>query len=197
MTKVAYSGLPRDANQEDIDIEGQIGECFRVIISKTAETYFNLLKSIVHYKTNKEELFDECVKLIFKSCLSRVLPFVKHGAFHAERECRLLRILSSPKEETSLKFRQKSQMMTRHLPIGLEGQISWPITPACDKDDHRFLPLPIREIIVGPARHQAVSKQSVEAMLRKHGYMKYDRSKTGYDWDEVEVRCSLIPLQNT
>lgn len=194
MTKMVYADPPSNATQEDIEIENQVRECFQKIISKTAQAYPDLLKSVGYFNTDENELLELCVNMVCKYYVGQILPLVKHGAFYAERECRLLHGLALS-EETELVFRQKSQMMTRHLPLGLKGKGSWSATPASDKE--KFLPLPIREIVVGPTRHQVISKHSVEALLRKYGHMAYDCGETGYDWGDVKVSCSSIPLQST
>ncbi len=193
VTKVVYADPPNNANQENVEAARQVRECFRVIIYKLAHAYPTLLRTVGFFHTDENGLLERCVDNVCKYYLGQILPLVKHGAFYAERECRLLHLLRSP-EETELMFRQKSQMMTRHLPLGLKGKGPWSTTPASNKE--KFLPLPIREVVVGPTRHQAISKHSVEALLRKYGHMAYDRSETGYDWGDVKVSCSLIPLQS-
>ena len=94
-----------------------------------------------------------------------VAALMKHSAFKAEREVRIVRNLRSDERER-LQFRQKQSMMTRHLPLKIE----------CG--------LPIEMIYVGPCRNKDVSKISVGDLLRSRGINPDGR-----------VICSDIPYQ--
>lgn len=105
--------------------------------------------------------------------LTLVAPLVKDPAFIKENECRIVKSISSD-ELIDLKFLQRSNMMSRHLP--LRPPMRTPSTP------YR---LPIAEIIIGPCRHPQVSRLSVDTLLQQKGY-------TG-----VPVSISKIPFQTT
>lgn len=130
----------------------------------------------------------------FQGYLWKFIPLLKHGAFHAEREWRVVHELSEA-EKARLEFLQRPSITTRHLPLGFMRDTPQATDKQAQSDGRRLIPLPIQEIVVGPARHQEVSKQSVETLLNKHGYKPYDSMETGYSWEEVVVQCSPTPLQ--
>jgi len=92
------------------------------------------------------------------AAMGRVGAMIKHPAFTAEAEFRCIHKLE-PSEHGSLEFRQKAGMLSRYLPLYF---------PPLGKPREKLLP--IEGVIVGPCRHSAVSKASVEMLLRKHGY---------------------------
>jgi hypothetical protein len=53
-----------------------------------------------------------------------------------------------------VKFKQKSTLMSRHLPLSFAG------SPM----------LPIAGVIIGPGRHQQITRVSVDTALRQKGY---------------------------
>jgi hypothetical protein len=93
------------------------------------------------------------------NALARIAPFAKHPGFATEREFRLVRSLTGD-DYPSLIVRQKGTLLARHLPLLLPSGSS-------SAEQQR---LPINSIVVGPARHKAVSAISVAVLLKKHGY---------------------------
>jgi hypothetical protein len=91
--------------------------------------------------------------------LTYIAPIIKHPAFSAEMEWRLLRQLREP-DLPNLKYRQRQSMMARHLPLALR----LPYAPAGSRL------LPISGVLVGPSRHKDLSVVSVATMLRTIGY---------------------------
>jgi hypothetical protein len=99
-----------------------------------------------------------------------VAPFavlLKDPCFRGEREWRLIRSLYVG-EHPNLIFRQRQTMLARHLPLRVGHQ------------------LPLAEVMIGPSRHQAISKVAVHDLLEANGYRS-----------NVPVSCSQIPLQAT
>lgn len=200
--KVIYFDVPDSASSEYISAQNNVQNFFEKSILSYADTYFKGAKSYVespidNHSSNQdiENLLHGFASYLFRGNLDILFPLIKHGAFLSERECRILHVLGD-QEISKLKFLQRSHMMTRHLPLGLQKGSSRLTLSSCDSDVRNLLPLPIREIIIGPARHQKISKESVEAMLSKNNHKKYDENETGYDWNEVNVTCSETPIQN-
>jgi hypothetical protein len=76
---------------------------------------------------------------------------LKHPAFAAEREWRLVNYYR-PEDPTPLKFRQRTSMMSRHLPLRLSK------------------PLPISGVMIGPCRYPELSRVAVSDLLQTYGY---------------------------
>ena len=95
---------------------------------------------------------------VWADAAAYVAPLLKHPAFQAENEWRVIRRLSQP-DIPKLKYRQRSSMLSRQLPLTFEP----PVAGQRPK-------LPIAEIMVGPARHKASSRITVGDMLRTIGY---------------------------
>lgn len=102
--------------------------------------------------------------------LTYLAPLIKHPKFLEEQEWRLVRQLR-PNEHSKLKYRSKSTMISRHLPLKLGGQNNI---------------LPINKIIVGPSRNKNVSRISVGDLLKSCLYPD----------GEVQVVESEVPFQN-
>jgi hypothetical protein len=87
-----------------------------------------------------------------------IAPLVKNPGFFKEKEVRIAKGYAAGDVE-SLRFIQKNTMMSRHIPLRPPGQ-----SPS---EPYR---LPIAEIIVGPSRHQQISRISVGTLLQQKGY---------------------------
>lgn len=98
---------------------------------------------------------------------------MKNPAFSKEREVRVTK-RAVPGDLQNLRFLQKNNMMTRHLPLRFS---SLSLSPTL------HYRLPISEIIIGPCRNPLVSKASVVALLAQKGY------------EAVNVSLSQIPLR--
>jgi hypothetical protein len=91
---------------------------------------------------------------------------IKHDAFIAEKEWRLLHYLR-PHEGGELEFLQRSSMLSRHLPLRIGDR------------------LPIKRIIVGPCRHPNPSSIAVGDLLKK----------CDYDVSKIAIERSRVPYQ--
>jgi DUF2971 family protein len=80
-----------------------------------------------------------------------LLACLKHPAFRAEKEWRLVCHLS-PDDPTPMRFRQRQSLMSRHLPLALNGQ------------------LPITGTLVGPCKYPVLSTTAVKDLLQANGY---------------------------
>jgi Protein of unknown function (DUF2971) len=79
----------------------------------------------------------------------------KHPSFSSEKERRIVTAIRQD-ELKQIEFSQKRTLLARHLPINWTG------------DDGR---LPISRLFVGPAPAQAVTRVSVDCLLKKHDYV--------------------------
>ncbi|CAA7626016.1 conserved hypothetical protein [Candidatus Terasakiella magnetica] len=100
-------------------------------------------------------------------------PFLKDPAFAAEKEWRIAHELNSG-DILNMKYLQRTALMSRHIPL--------PYPPPTEPNSKL---LPIKEILVGPGRHQTVSRISVGDLLLTCGYPK----------DAIPVTLSSIPFQ--
>src|SRR5439155_16315344 len=91
--------------------------------------------------------------------ITYIAPSIKHPAFAAEKEWRLLRRLQLM-DLPRMKFRQRQSMLARHLPVALRILGS----PTESKL------LPIVGVRVGPSRHKEISQVGVADLLRATGY---------------------------
>lgn len=116
----------------------------------------------------------------WSGCTAFVSPVLKHPAFRSEQEWRLIRSLRS-EDRVELQFRQRSQMLSRHLPLP---------PPLPSSAPHPFggarATLPITAIRIGPSRHSAVSAEGVRALLEACHYSPL-----------VKVEVSTVPFQST
>jgi hypothetical protein len=110
--------------------------------------------------------------------LGLLAPLVKHPKFAEEAEWRVVYPLKR-EDMRRLQFRQRQGLMARHIPLHFG-----------DRDQHDYSPLPIRSIMVGPARHKEVSRVSVNALLQSFGY-----SLDGM-WP-ISVAVSDVPFRTT
>lgn len=133
-------------------------------MERIADLLFSSFMSIYRYASTTVPLstWAKDYVTIWASTLGEVAPQLKHPDFKNEAEWRL--VVSLVEENPSeLVFQQRSAMISRHLPLRRE-------------------PLPIRRVLVGPARHKEVAAESLRLALRKHGYT-------------AEVDVSDTPLQ--
>jgi hypothetical protein len=93
------------------------------------------------------------------SAISYLAPIVKDPGFAIEREIRVIHPLYES-EKNDIEVLQKKTMMSRHLPLTF---------PAGGENNGLPL-LPIHRILVGPGRHQEISRVSVDTLLRSKGY---------------------------
>jgi Protein of unknown function (DUF2971) len=99
---------------------------------------------------NLEEWAQEFLDL-YLSYIETFLLCLKDPAFEAEREWRLV-YTYRPDDPTCMCFRQRQSMMSRHLPLRLEGK------------------LPITGVMVGPCRYPLLSRIAVSDLLQANGY---------------------------
>lgn len=99
---------------------------------------------------NEDAWTDEFVRC-FLWQLSFLAPCLKHPTYADEEEWRLVYNLK-PDDPTTMRFRQRQSMMTRHMPLKLTG------------------PLPITSVMVGPCRHPIISRVAVCDLLLAHGF---------------------------
>lgn len=92
------------------------------------------------------------------SAITTLAPMIKDPGFSKERECRIIKGFAID-DMPSLKFLQKNNLMSRHLPL----------QPPLKNGDIPYR-LPIIEVMVGPCRNPHVSKVSVDTLLRQKGY---------------------------
>jgi hypothetical protein len=105
----------------------------------------------------------------------QLAPMVKDPAFRGENEYRIVHEFKSD-EMSKLRFRQKQNLMSLHLPL---------VFPPPNTATHTTL-LPIVEVMVGPSRHKEVSRLRVGVLLRQRGYPPV-----------VQVTMSSVPFQTT
>jgi hypothetical protein len=101
----------------------------------------------------------------------RLAPVVRDAAFSAEREYRMIHELQSY-DMPFVRYQQKSSLLGRYIdlkPHGWEGL--------------RVPRLPIQKVMIGPGRHQGITKRSVESLLQQMGYT------------DIEVTLSERPVQ--
>ena len=122
-------------------------------------------------KRNSNLSLPEWVQLFLPKWRNHILifaPLMKDSSFKAENEWRLF-ITLHPDDVGQMKYLQKGSIMTRHLPFRYQPKLQ--------------LPLPIKEIIVGPSRHKEISKISVGDLLRTNNF------------NSAKIECSAIPFR--
>lgn len=153
-------------------------ECLLLKVEYEPENQANLLDDIVN---RAEQLYincegrqraanlDEWTQEFVHFYLWRIeifLACLKHPAFRGEKEWRLVCYLS-PDNLTPMRFLQRQSMMSRHLPLALNGQ------------------LPITGVLVGPCRYPVLSRIAVNDLLQANGY---DAAIAKVDVTEVPYR---------
>jgi hypothetical protein len=103
--------------------------------------------------------------------ISRLAPLVKDDCFRAESEFRIAYELTV-QEYPQIRMAQKETLLSRYVPLTF---------PAWTKT--RVPTLPIAKLIIGPGRHQAITRVSVMVLLTQMGYAN------------VPVTISERPLQ--
>lgn len=98
--------------------------------------------------------------------LSPYAPCIKNPTFEDEKEWRLIYHLR-PGDPTSMQFKQRQSMMTRHIPLRLKK------------------PLPITQALVGPCRHPRLSQVAAADLLLAGGY----------DPNTVKVEITEVPYR--
>lgn len=126
-------------------------------IAKLAKTVVHGLKRLIfNYKPDQVELANEIFEGLRWAGLSP-----KHAAFEHEREWRLCAF-----------FKEGDKVFFRSTPT-LKPYLEYPFAGR----------LPIEKVMIGPQRHQARAKQSVEQLLSQEGLR------------HVEVISSIIPFR--
>jgi hypothetical protein len=153
-------------------------ECLLLKVEYEPENQANLLDDIVnqaeqHYinceSRQRAAKLDEWTQEFVHFYLSRIeifLACLKHPAFRAEKEWRLVCPLS-PDNPAPMRFLQRQSMMSRHLPLALNGQ------------------LPITGVLVGPCRYPMLSRIAVNDLLQANGY---DAAIARVDVTEIPYR---------
>jgi hypothetical protein len=108
----------------------------------------NRAESIVQWTKEFLEVWDDVI--------TQIAPMIKDPSFLSEKEFRIVHQLTTD-DARSLRVIQKETMMTRHLPLRTP---SIAVVPT----------LPIVGVRVGPCRHPAVTRISVDTALRQRGY---------------------------
>ena len=127
---------------------------------------------------------------LWHDVLGEIAPLIKDPAFDEEREWRLMRLVNYDTcDRLGLAFSNSQSMLKRHFKLQL-------------KVDGL---LPIKQIMVGPARHQQVSVHSLHALLLHKGYKVADPRTSAEpgnvqvptDADAIILSLSKIPYQST
>lgn len=105
--------------------------------------------------------------------ISRLAPIVKDDCFKAENEFRIVHQLTVA-EYGQIRVSQRETLLSRYIPLTFP---CWTKT--------RTPTLPIVKVIIGPSRHQAVSRVSAGVLLSQLGY------------GNVSIVISERPLQLT
>jgi len=121
---------------------------------------------------NKDAWRDEFL-VEWDQWLARLAPIVKDECFKAENEFRLVHELNVT-ELHRIRFVQRDSLLSRYLPL------SFPIWMRT-----RVPMLPIAKVVVGPGRHQAITRVGVVVLLTQMGY------------GNVPITISQRPLQRT
>jgi hypothetical protein len=90
--------------------------------------------------------------------IGQLAPMVKDQSFSGEKEYRIIHQLQLS-EMGRVRFRQRAALMSRHMPL------TFPLPIVT-----RSQVLPIVKVKVGPTRHKAVTRISVDTLLRQMGY---------------------------
>lgn len=119
--------------------------------------------------------FDKSFFPLWGSFLSELGAATKHPGFKPEAEVRILKKVNFQSEKTNIKFLPRSHLISTHIPI-----------QCVSSDTGEKIPLPIKNIMVGPSRYPENSKYSVETKL----------VCLGYTHGAIPVTCSNIPVQS-
>lgn len=120
--------------------------------------HFEHLTSAEKYGSPSPEEWGSAFLQAWDAAITQIAPMAKEPGFSGEREYRIIRQLQIG-ELHKIRLAQKTTMMSRHLPIRFP------------KNNETLNPkLPIAKIIVGPSRHRAITRISVDVLLRQLGY---------------------------
>jgi Protein of unknown function (DUF2971) len=131
-------------------------------VNYNPETHLKLAKDVAQatIRFYKEGLdtnhpnWDETFLKVWDDVLSFVAPVIKNPGFASEKEVRVIRQLQGS-DIPNIRILQRKTMMSRHLPMTF---------PSGAKS------LPIAKVMVGPSRHKAITKNSVDLLLKSKGY---------------------------
>jgi len=102
----------------------------------------------------------------WREAVAYIAPLIKHEAFEAEKEWRLIKRLVVD-DVPNMEYLQRQSMLSRHLPL-----VFMPPKGAT------WRRLPIEEIMVGPSRHKGPSRVTVGDILLTYGYAAADIRRT-------------------
>ncbi len=149
LRRLAKSGLLAESLLFKVEYDVEKQTLFLDDIIKSAEQHFINCEG-----RQRAPNLDEWAREFVEFYLWRIEIFtalLKHPAFMAEKEWRFVYPFR-PDDETPLCFRQRQSIMSRHLPLKLEGK------------------LPITGIVIGPCRYSQLSRTAVADLLKKGGY---------------------------
>jgi len=140
---------------------------------------FDLMKEIVdgaEQELNRTDIGDgESEKAVVTRALSAfgvaflvAAPIVKHGAFSAEHEWRLI-LAAFSKSDPRVRFRDAGRLLVPFWTVSLTKEGS---------------PPPIKEVVIGPTPHTRLEEMAVKALLTVAGL------------PDVTIRCSSIPYRD-
>jgi hypothetical protein len=145
-----------------------------------AESVFNQCEG-AKMAPDQESIKEFVTYYLGEVSLALCAAFVKDPAFQAENEWRLVCELEATELPPSC-FRQRSSMMSRHMPLSFKYPL--PSVPRLG-DELPSAPrsgdkLPIVGVRVGPCRYPELSELAVHDLLASNGYdtQKIDISKT-------------------
>jgi hypothetical protein len=147
--KLRESGAPNQVLLLRVEYDSQRQTAILDDIVSRAERYY--LECEGRQRAPCLEQWAEEFVTFYLSLVNILLPCLKHPAFAAEREWRLV-YYYRPDDLTPLQFRQRASMMSRHLPLRLSK------------------PLPISGVTIGPCRYLLLSRTAVSDLLHTHGY---------------------------
>jgi Protein of unknown function (DUF2971) len=119
------------------------------------------------------ENWDDVFIGAWDAALTQVAPVLKDPGFELEREIRLIHHLQQS-DICDLRVLQRKTMMSRHFPVRFPNG-----------GHSRHPRLPIHRVMVGPSRHKAISRVSVDTLLRTHGYFNVEVSLSGRPYQEM------------
>lgn len=125
----------------------------QTIVSAIVENQIQLAQRGLRFSPEQGDKWFETWGRGYAAMIDLLHAAVKHPKFESEKEYRILVKLRDG-EEKDIQFTAKDTLLSRHL------EMDW-------TEEGK---LPIRSVMVGPGRWQAVSKISVGDLLRKHGY---------------------------
>ena len=159
--------------------------CYEAVAQKSAVDCA-AKKTFELFNCAKPEEIDEFLDL-WHDVLGEIAPLIKDPAFAEECEWRLMRLVDYDScDLKALEFSNSQSMLKRHFKLNIA------------KDGR----LPIKQIMVGPSRHQQVSVHSLYALLLHKGYKVADPRTSGEPPAQIVagpifLSVSEIPFQST